>query len=90
MPNKQNLPPFLKEEHKLPNSKKIDPYVYTSLDSICRLREIGLKELLELLEKLKIEIKYQDIKDNRKLYVSLEDTGKISNEIFAERHKSLY
>jgi hypothetical protein len=78
----------LKKENEIPSSKQISPYNHTSLDSLCRIREIGLKELLELINRLKIGVKYQDIDNKRKLYVLSDDATKISNEIVTERLKS--
>lgn len=77
----------MKEENKIPSSKTISIYDYTKLSTICKLRNIGLKELLELLNKFKIEIKYQTINNVRTLYLSGDDDVKISGEIFAERFK---
>ena len=88
IPDEQDMPLSLKAENKIPSYQKISPYIYTSLDSICRVREVELKKLLELVSKLKIEIKYQDIKNKRKLYVSGDDATKISGEIMTERYKS--
>jgi hypothetical protein len=90
IPTEQDMPSFLKKENEIRSSKKISIYHYTKLDTICRLREIELKDLLEMLIKFKIEIKYQTIKNVRTLYLSGDDDTKISNEIFAERHKSEY
>lgn len=88
IPEKQDLPLFLKKENEIPSSKNISPYNHTSLDSLCRIREIGLKELIELINRLKIGVKYQDIDNKRKLYVLSDDATKISNEIVTERLKS--
>ena len=51
------------------------------------MRDLEMKMLLELLNKLKVEIKYQTVKDVRTLYVSNDDTDKIEKEILAERNK---
>jgi hypothetical protein len=89
IPDEQDIPLFLKEKNKIPNSKKISPYNYTRLDTICKVRNIELKELLKLIDKLKIEIKYQTIKNVRTLYLSGDDDTKISGEILTERYKSV-
>jgi hypothetical protein len=88
IPEEQDISLFLKEKNKLPSYQKISLYTYTSLDSICRVREVELKKLLELIGKLKIEIKYQDIKDKKVLYVSSDDATKISGEILTAQYKS--
>lgn len=82
------MPLFLKAENKIPGSIKISPYDYTKLNTICKLREISIKDALELINKLKIEVKYQTTKKEKILYISADDDVRISGEILISRFKS--
>jgi hypothetical protein len=88
IPGEQTMQISLKEKNKLPCSAKVTPYNYTKLDTICKNRNMEIKRLLELIDKFKIEIKYQTIKNVRTLYISIDDVSKIEGEILAECSKS--
>jgi len=82
------LKEILKDKNRLPASRHISPYDYTNLSTICKLRNIELKELLELLNKLNIEVKYQVSKKGNKLYILGDDDTKVSREILTARSKA--